>query len=62
MNFQSSQKRAFDPDAREFVIREPEYGVFGRLCGHVKDGQENRRDRRQAERQYAKKSTPLLKS
>ncbi len=54
INFQSSQKRAFDPDAREFVILESEYGVFGRLCGQVKDGQEKRRDRRQAESQYAK--------
>lgn len=55
INFQSSQKRAFDPDAREFVIREPEYGVFGRLCGHVKDGQKKRRIRR-AEMHKAKKN------
>lgn len=54
MNFQSSQKRAFDPDAHEFVILDPEYSVFGRLCGHIKDGQEKRRDRRQAERRCAK--------
>lgn len=58
MNFQSSQKRAFDPDAREFVILKREYDMSDRF----KDGQEKRRDRRQAERQYAKKSTPLLKS
>lgn len=55
MDFQSSQKLVFDPDAREFVIREPEYNVFGPLCGHVKNGREKRRIRRQAERQYAKK-------